>query len=412
MGGGVKSAGGADFPPSADRTYYNVGEMMKFDASSPGYAGLDGDGIKRMLDKVSDGFFVLAEESGDYRFLYWNGGAEKILGRPREEVLGRLCREGDNLCPEAFSGGSQCGTGKCIVGRALAGHIGGRLPHIVFFRDASGRPVPVSLTLDRMERLGEPPILACSFRETGEEYQQLLLAGEIQKRMVTTTPVAAGPLICDALFRPLELTGGDFLECFTTDCGLLVACSADATGHGISAALFAMIFKTLFHASIKETYSPGAMLALVNDAFCDMMTIEGYYLTATVVVLDPQTCEGYYASAGHPQSLVFGPGPSGAPEQRRALDAKGFMIGMVAGAEYEERKLALAPGEVLFIATDGVLEAADAEGRPFGRKGVETFMAALGCDADLDILYRELVERASPNELDDDVSVLRIRRQD
>ena len=123
--------------------------------------------------------------------------------------------------------------------------------------------------------------------------------------MVTTKGFRHEGLRVDTLFQPLEVTGGDYIEAFVTDTGLLAASGADATGHGISAALFAMIYKTLFHGSIKNTLSPAEMLESINRDFCRTSTVEGYYLTSSIVVMDPASRRGYFASAGHPMALIF-----------------------------------------------------------------------------------------------------------
>ena len=272
-------------------------------------------------------------------------------------------------------------------------------------RASDGREVPLSLSVSPLRDAdGRTLGGICQFRDMTEEYGQLKLAGEIQKHMVTTQGFQRGGLRIDTLYRPLEVTGGDYVEAFVTDTGLLAASGADATGHGISAALFAMIYKTLFHGSIKETYSPAAMLETINSDFCRTAMVEGYYLTASIVVLDPNSRTGFFASAGHPMALVFR-SRSGVlvPEPIRE---RSFMIGMVEGAKYQETQIRLSPGDLLLLASDGIYEAENDEGEAFGVEGVVSFFADGG--RNLEDLYAVIKARNPLGELADDISAILI----
>ncbi|GAB1482023.1 hypothetical protein MASR2M78_08380 [Treponema sp.] len=310
------------------------------------------------------------------------------------------------LCKRDSSGNPLCGDNICPLALAISGGFCGAYPHYVIMRTAEGHELPVSLSVSPLRGKANEIIGGIGvFRDMSEEFGQLKLAGEIQKHMVTTKPFSRGGLQVSTLFHPLEVTGGDYVEAFVTDTGLLIASSADATGHGVSAALFAMIYKTLFHAGIKETYSPAVMLEKINQDFIRTSTVEGYYLTASVVVFDPVSRSGFFASAGHPMALIF---------RRRQgvlvpepIRERSFMIGMVENAKYQETSIALEPGDFLFIATDGVYEAEDANGEAFGIEGVAGFFADGG--RNLEELYTQIRNRQAFGNLSDDVSAILIQ---
>ena len=355
-----------------------------------------------VLEQMQDGVFIVDRE---FSIRYWNPAASTILGYPAREVCGWSCKTLGPLCKRDANGTPLCGEGLCPLAFSISGGFSGRYPHYVFMRAADGREVPLSLSVSPLkDRDGRTLGGICQFRDMTEEYAQLKLAGEIQKHMVTTDGFRHGGLRIDTLFRPLEVTGGDYVEAFVTDTGLLVASSADATGHGISAALFAMIYKTLFHSSIKQTYSPSEMLNTINNDFCRTSMVEGYYLTASIVILDPNARTGFFASAGHPMALVFRL-RSGVlvPEPIRE---RSFMIGMVEGGKYQESALHLAPGDFLLLASDGIYEAEDVNGEAFGIEGVAAFFADGG--RNLEDLYTVIKARNPIGELADDVSAILI----
>jgi hypothetical protein len=355
-----------------------------------------------VLEQMRDGVFIVDRS---YAIRYWNPAAADILGYPAGRVTGGPCAGLGPLCKRDSAGTALCGENLCPLALAISGGFAGNYPHYVFMRSADGREVPLNISVCPLKN-ADGAVMGgiCVFRDMTEQYGQLKLAGEIQKHMVTMRGFQRAGLKIDTLFHPLEVTGGDYIEAFFTDTGLLLASSADATGHGVSAALFAMIYKTLFHSSIKDSYSPAALLEAINRDFCRTSMVEGYYLTASIVVIDPVSRTGYFASAGHPMALLF---------RRRQgvlvpepIRERSFMIGMVDGAKYEETAVRLGPGDLLFLASDGVYEAEDGSGAAFGIEGAAAFFADGG--RDLEELYRILKARNPLGELADDVSAVLI----
>lgn len=355
-----------------------------------------------VLEQMQDGIFIVDRE---YAIRYWNPAATAILGYPARDVCGWSCKTLGPLCKRDSSGTPLCGDGLCPLALSISGGYSGKYPHYAFMRAADGREVPLALTVCPLKDAAGATIGGiCVFRDMTEEYGQLKLAGEIQKHMVTTEGFRCGGLRVTTLFRPLEVTGGDYVESFVTDTGLLVASGADATGHGVSAALFSMIYKTLFHGSLKQSYDPALMVETINADFCRTSTVEGYYLTASIAIIEPETRSGYFASAGHPMALMFR-SRSGAlvPEPIRE---RSFMIGMVEGAKYEQAPIELDEGDMLLLASDGIYEAEDSEGEAFGIEGVAAFFADGG--RDLEELYGILKARNPLGELADDISAILI----
>jgi len=355
-----------------------------------------------VLEQMEDGIFIVDR---DYTIRYWNPAAAAILGYPAAEVCGWACSTLGPLCKRDSAGSRLCQEAICPLALAISGGFSGRYPHFVFMRAADGRELPVSLTVSPLKNNDGTVVGGIGvFRDVSEEYAQLRMAGEIQNHMVTTKPFQYRNLRVNTLFHPLEVTGGDYVEAFITETGLLVASSADATGHGISAALFAMIYKTLFHGSLKSTYSVAAMLEAINQDFIKTSTVDGYYLTASILIMDPNGCTGYFASAGHPMALIF---------RRREgvlvpepIREHSFMIGMVDGVKYQETAIALEAGDILFLASDGIYEAEDESGLAFGVEGVAAFFADGG--RDLEKLYEILKARNPYQDLADDISALMI----
>lgn len=373
-----------------------------FDSSTP-FSSVT---YKNILDQIQDGVFIV---DNDYRIIYWNKGAEAILHFSSAEMLDQLCHDSANLCREGDDPTPLCFDGRCPLKRAIDGRFVGRYPHLVFMRAKNGKNIPVSVTVCPLQNAADEVIGGiCVFRDMREEYQQLLLAGEIQKSMVTTERFSRGDLTVEPLFKPLEMTGGDYIESFVNESGLLIACMADVTGHGVSAALFAMIFKALFHASVKESYSPGKMLELINQGFCQTSTVEGYYLTASIIVYDTEMHKGYFASASHPPVLHFSSADGKTTALKGVLEAHSFMIGIVEGAKYKDIEFRMEPGDFILMATDGLFESEDGQGHRIGVEGVTSWIEQNGPAFTLEGLY-EVARRRNPfREMSDDISMLKL----
>jgi sigma-B regulation protein RsbU (phosphoserine phosphatase) len=116
-----------------------------------------------------------------------------------------------------------------------------------------------------------------------------------------------------------------------------------------------------------------------------------------------------YVNAGHnPPFLLRG----GA--EPVALEPTGRPLGLLPGAGYEERRMALAPSDLLFVYTDGLTEAENAAEEPFGETRL---VAALGAAArnGVDGVLRHVEEAAArfrgATEAADDATLLAIRFQ-
>jgi sigma-B regulation protein RsbU (phosphoserine phosphatase) len=167
--------------------------------------------------------------------------------------------------------------------------------------------------------------------------------------------------------------GGDFYDFFPlgeTHRAFLVA---DVSGKGVTGALYMMNAKTL----IKDTLladparDPAAALSRVNAELCANNPAQ-MFITAWVGVLDLETGRVAYANAGHNPPLVLRGGA--APEWLK--ERSGVPLACFGNAAYRPRETTLAPGDALFLYTDGVTEAMDSAGTLFGDTRLEETLRA------------------------------------
>jgi CHASE3 domain sensor protein len=151
------------------------------------------------------------------------------------------------------------------------------------------------------------------------------------------------------------IVAGDWFDIFRLDRDRVALALVDVSGHGAGVGAFALRTKALTLAAI-ESYEPGEAFAWVADRLGD--TGE-QFLTGVIVVLDAQRGTLRYASAGHPPLLLGG--VAGITE----LEPTGPLVGPIRG-HWTTQEVDLPRGGVIVAYSDGLIEARNAEGEPFG----------------------------------------------
>ena len=164
-----------------------------------------------------------------------------------------------------------------------------------------------------------------------------------------------------ASMDPAKEVGGDFFDYFLIDDDHLCMVIADVSGKGVPAALFMMASKIILQSCAMLGRSPAEILAKTNEAICSNNEAE-MFVTVWLGILEISTGKLTAANAGHEFPVFKRPG--GPYELYK--DKHGFVIGGMDGVKYREYELTLEPGSKLFVYTDGVPEATNAEMELFG----------------------------------------------
>jgi sigma-B regulation protein RsbU (phosphoserine phosphatase) len=142
---------------------------------------------------------------------------------------------------------------------------------------------------------------------------------------------------------------------------------ADVSGKGVPAALFMVISKTLIKNRLMSGDSPAQALMNVNEQLCEGNEAE-YFVTVWAAVVDLRTGEVVEANAGHEYPALCQKDGSYELVRTKHSPAVAIMEGM----RFRERSFRLNPGDRLFVYTDGVTEATDAQNQLFGEERLVT----------------------------------------
>lgn len=199
--------------------------------------------------------------------------------------------------------------------------------------------------------------------------------------------------------RPSAAIGGDFYGTAMLDEHHLAIYVADVAGHGVSAALLAVLFKQRLEAKDERSRPrrPAAVLSDLNRALMDECQASGLFVTAAYALIDTSTRTATFASAGHPPAVLL----------RRAslcrhLEKTGPALGLNADAAYEERTISLDEGDRLLLYTDGMTDALW-EGAP----DLDTILSTVPADDDGARVIDHLLSWSQRGEgAEDDVTLL------
>jgi sigma-B regulation protein RsbU (phosphoserine phosphatase) len=207
--------------------------------------------------------------------------------------------------------------------------------------------------------------------ELGRQAAEFRVARCIQQRLFPAAPpripgldvggASYGFDVGGASF-PAEAIGGDYFDYLGLPDGSLGVAIGDVSGHGIGPALLMAEARALLRAFAQTEADVSRVLALVNRTLTP--DVEGdRFITLLLARLDPNMGTLTYASAGHTTGYVF----DSRGDVKQALESTAIPLGVLPQGNFAgSGPLPLAPGDLVLLLTDGVVEARDPDGTTFG----------------------------------------------
>jgi len=212
--------------------------------------------------------------------------------------------------------------------------------------------------------------------------EELDKAREIQERLLPKKFPQVRGLDVAGAWQPASIVSGDYFDVLKFGDEKIGVCICDVVGKGISAALLMANLQASFRAFASESISPGIVVQKLNEVICNNIASDKF-VTFCYCILDVSKNLLTYASAGHwPPVLVRRSGES------FSLKDGGPPLGLFGDHLYENTELELEPGDRLFLYTDGLIEARNADGQEFG----EHRLTRIGSQG-LRLTAAELLER-------------------
>lgn len=200
-------------------------------------------------------------------------------------------------------------------------------------------------------------------------HKELEVASGIQQSLVPRTfpPFPERPEFeIHAGMTPAKEVGGDFFDFFLIDEENLGFVIGDVSGKGVPAALFMAVSRTLFKATARDSLRPEQCIEQVNRILAldspSHMFVTGFY-----GIFNTRTGVVSYCNAGHNPPYIMRRDGRVEPTEMTG----GLVLGMRPRTVYRSKQIQLDPGDALFLYTDGVTEAMDAERNEFEEHRLE-----------------------------------------
>ena len=249
--------------------------------------------------------------------------------------------------------------------------------------------------------------------------RDLTAAAKVQRSLLPAADVTIPSMQVAWRYVPCQSLAGDFLNIFPLDAEHAGMFVVDVSGHGVPSSLMAVTVGRFLTPKVTDQsllvrqaadgrvviVRPAEVATQLNRLF-QADEFSGLYFTIFYAVLHVPSGRLDYVSGGHPAMVRV---PQGGGAEFHGAD--GFPIAFVPDVEYEQHSLQLAPGDRLYLYSDGVPEAMDKDRQPLGDQAMADLLAAAR-SAPLEDSVTGLLSRVEewcrPEGPLDDVSILGI----
>lgn len=180
-----------------------------------------------------------------------------------------------------------------------------------------------------------------------------------------------------ASMNPAKEVGGDFYDFFLVDDDHLALVIADVSGKGVPAALFMVIAKVLIKNYALQGLSTSEILSIVNDRLCESNDT-GFFVTVWMAIVELSTGKGTASNAGHEHPALW-------RQKDRSFELVKYRhspaVAAMEGMVFEEHEFHLEPGDMIYVYTDGVVEATNSNDELFGEDRLHDTLNNCGGDA-------------------------------
>jgi phosphoserine phosphatase RsbU/P len=202
---------------------------------------------------------------------------------------------------------------------------------------------------------------------------------------------------------PATHVGGDYYDFFPRGEELLDFIMADVSGHSVGAALIMVETRSVLRAQMQAARSTAEVLRVLNQLLHEDLSRAELFITMFCGKFDLATRRLSYANAGHTKPLLF---RAGAWEE---LDADGLILGVERDVGFEEKSVRLNPGDLLFLYTDGIIEAERGSGEQFGVERLTGMLSSMLEEKPgriIDRVLQAVTLFTAPLPLQDDISMV------
>ncbi len=204
-------------------------------------------------------------------------------------------------------------------------------------------------------------------------------------------------------YKPMEEVGGDYFDIFKSESEHIRIFIADATGHGVQAALITMLIKSEYEILKDSFESPSLVLETLNKVFCNKYSSLNSIFSCFIVDIDLFKNEIIYSSAGHPSQLLI------SNTEILELKRTGTLIGVMSQTKFRNVSKPFQEKNKLLLFTDGLFEEFNSEKEEFGDEKVKSIVdesRTKTIDQIIEELLIHLNSFLDGNSIQDDITII------
>lgn len=350
-------------------------------------------------------------------FVDMGADAPSVLPSPEDGVAGNAAA-GANSGARAVAGvpwdagtdGANSGGDVGTVGAAGSAYDRPMPPQRTFLllRDGTQEPID-DIEFDYLTHLARDFELITGGAHRQESEHRI--AQTLQAGMRSSLGMVPG-ITSDSLYSSATsqaLVGGDFYTLLRLPDDFAVMILGDVSGKGVEAASMSALVKTALTAYAWEGAGPARMARSLNSMLMSFSRVETF-VTAFIAKIDLRSGSAVYCSAGHPPTMLLHPEADGTGEVE-LLSVQSGVLGAFDEMVFEDGTFEFSEGDILFMYTDGAIEARDTQGAFFGEQRLrDVLLRALPmgvhglCGHVLDSL-----DEFANSALDDDIALVALR---
>ena len=245
------------------------------------------------------------------------------------------------------------------------------------------------------------------FNTTIEGMAELAIGKIVQEALLPPENYTANNLRIFARTATMTKLGGDYFDFFKLPGNKTGIFMGDVAGHGIPAALIMAMAKSTVTINSKTLLEPAQMITALHGMLYRLK--HGNFkrmMTCQYALIDDISGECIISNAGHCFPIIV----SADARESRFEEMISTPVGIARKAIYDNRKLSLRPGETMILYSDGMIEATNSAGAPYGVKRLLE-LAQDGWHYDLQQYYQNLFQanHAWAAKAEDDITIVLVR---
>jgi sigma-B regulation protein RsbU (phosphoserine phosphatase) len=235
---------------------------------------------------------------------------------------------------------------------------------------------------------------------------EIEIAATIQRNLLPKEGPQFRGVSFSAHFEPTASIGGDYYDVFNLDKSKLAVTIGDVSGHGLSTGLVMAMVKAALTTLVEEGADEESLFHRLNDLVY-RSTERRAFMTLAFTIFDLQRGTIRHTNAGHLYPYLLRD-----DEPPRAIEVPSLPLGVRAEIQTHTSEVELKEGDAVVYLSDGIVEAQDEQGEPFGFQQLE---ALLGTTADRspsglrDAILEAVARHSGSRPADDDRTVMVLR---